>query len=265
MAERSYFRFQIPAAPKGPLIALTYQEAEQLLLKKLDDPTEDQTQVLWQLAHFYKINQQHEKALERLRQLMQQLSSPEDKAQCVFTMGQAMEQVGDFVTAARYYREAYALEPASTFTWYFINNNLGYCLNQTGQFADSEISCRRAIQIDPNRPNGHKNLGLALTGQGRYADAARAFIAATQANAADPRAFHHLTELLREHPELEFDFQSDLACCRQAVEFAGQKLQASRPIVYHGWRKQWILCTGKLKSAFRRLFRKPHASVRGPS
>ena len=91
MDKRLDFRFEVPPTPKGPVIALTYQEAEKLLLNKLDEATADPTKALWQLAHFYKVNKQHEKALERLRQLMQRLPTPEEKAACVFTMGQAME------------------------------------------------------------------------------------------------------------------------------------------------------------------------------
>ena len=163
-----------------------------MLLKKLDESKADPTQALWQLAQFYKLSKQHEKALERLRQLMERLPDPEAKAECVLTMGQAMEQVGDYPAAVRYYKEALGLEPTHTFTWYFINNNLGFSLNALSQFAEGEIYCRKAIEIDPNRPNAQKNLGIALAGRGQYADAARCFVAATQANAADGRAFRLL-------------------------------------------------------------------------
>lgn len=46
--------------------------------------------------------------------------------------GHAMEQVGDYPTAVRHYTEALALEPTHTFTWHFINHNLGFCLNTLG-------------------------------------------------------------------------------------------------------------------------------------
>ena len=50
MKNRSFFRFQVPPVPKGPLVEVSYQEAEKLLLEKLSDPTEDRTNALRQLA-----------------------------------------------------------------------------------------------------------------------------------------------------------------------------------------------------------------------
>ena len=254
MEDRLDFRYQIPRPPNGPLVELSNAEAEKMLLKKLDDPTGDRTQALWQLAQFYKLSKQHEKALARLRQLMELLPTAEQKAECVLTMGQAMEQVGDYPSAVRYYKEALVLEPTHTFTWYFINNNLGFSLNTLGQFTEGETYCRRALEIDPKRPNAYKNLGIALAGQGQYREAAHAFVAATQANAADARAFRLLQDLLRQHPELEFEFQGAVECCRKAVEFAAQKVAAFKPVVHRGWRKQVILLGAKLRVFVRRLW-----------
>jgi len=253
MENKFHFNFQVPPAPSGPLVELSYPEAEKILLKQLAAARDNPCDSLWQLAHFYKVNRQHEKALQRLRELLQLLPDPEQKASCIFTMGQAMEQVGDYPNAVRYYREAFALEPASTFTWYFIHNNLGFSLNTLGQFSEGEDYCRKAIAIDPAKPNGHKNLGMALEGQGCYPEAARAFVAATQANAADSRAFRLLENLVRQHPELEYEFQGDIEFCRKAVEIAANKLAESRPVVYRGWKKQWILLKAKLQRAFRQL------------
>ncbi len=251
MGERLDFRFSLPDAPAGPLVELSSAEAEKMLLKKLEESGSDPKEALWQLAQFYKLSKQHEKALERLRQLMERLPNPEQKAECVLTMGQAMEQVGDYLTAVRYYKEALALEPSHTFTWYFINNNLGFSMNTLGQFAEGEIYCRRAIEIDPSRPNAHKNLGIALDGQAQYVDAARCYITATQANAADGRAFRLLRDLVNQHPELEFEFQSAVECCQKAVEVASKKVELLRPTIHRGWRKQWILFWTRLRGLFR--------------
>ncbi len=253
MENRLDFRFQIPKPPKGPLVELSNEEAEKLLLKNLDSAA-DPKPALWQLAQFYKLSKQHEKALARLRQLMQLLPDVEQKAECILTMGQAMEQVGDYPAAVRYYKEALALEPTHTFTWYFINNNLGFSLNTLGQFAEGESYCRKALEIAPARPNAHKNLGIALAGQGQYREAARSFIAATQANAADARAFRLLQELLKQHPELEFEFQDAVDCCQKAVELASQKVAELKPVVHRGWRKQLILLRAKLRSFAQRFW-----------
>jgi tetratricopeptide (TPR) repeat protein len=226
---------------------------EKILLTNLDEANADPVAALWQLAQFYKVNKQHEKALARLRQLIQLLPDLEDKAECVFTMGQAMEQVADYRAAVAYYKEALALEPTGSFTWYFINNNLGFSLNTLGDFAEGEIYCRRAIDIDGKRPNAFKNLGIALAGQCQYQDAARAFVNATQVNAADSRAFRLLETLLKDHPELEYDFQDDLDCCRAATEAVAKKSQECTPVIRTGWRKQLILSRMRLQSILRQL------------
>ncbi len=247
----SSIEIQKPAS--GLLIELSPAEAEKILIKNLKEAGEDPRDALWELAQFYKVNQQHEKALERLRELIALLPDPEAKASCVFTMGQAMEQVDDYAAAIRYYKEAAALEPASTLTWYFIHNNLGFSLNQLGHFAEGERYCRKAIQIDSQMSNAHKNLGIALEKQGQYVEAARAFVAATQANAADPRAFGLLENLLKLHPELEYEFQDDLEFCRKAVAAAAKEIDALQPTVHRGWRKQMILLKMNLQSMVRRL------------
>jgi tetratricopeptide (TPR) repeat protein len=228
------FRFEIPQPPKGPLTELSAAEAEKFLLKKLDEAGADKTKALWQLAQFYKLNHRLEPTRERLRQLMPLLPDLEEKASCVFTMGQTEEIARDYVAAIGYYKEALALEPASLFTWYFIHNNLGYSLNTLGRFTDGEAYCRKAIQIDPARPNGHKNLGIALTGQGQYRDAARAFVAATQANAYDSRALGLLEDLLKQHPELEYDFHAEVECCRKAIQVVAKKAAELKAVVYRG-------------------------------
>lgn len=251
MKERLDFRFELPKGPDGPLVELSVRELEQMLLQSLDDPKANRTAALWQLAQFYKINKDHEKAVLRLRELLALLPDPESKAECVFTMGQTMEQVGDYRAAIRYYKEALLLELASTFTWYFIHNNLGFSLNTLGHITEGEAYCRIAIRIDPNRPNAHKNLGLSLLGQGRHREAAEAFIAATQANAADNRAFHLLERLLGEHPDLDYAFRDKLDCCREAVRLAEQEAQERAPKVYRGWKKNLVLWWSRLAAMIR--------------
>jgi tetratricopeptide (TPR) repeat protein len=112
------------------------------------------------------------------------------------------------------------MEPARNDTWYFIHNNLGYSYNQIGRFAEGENCCRRAIQINPARPNGHKNLGIALAAQGKYREAALCYITGTFNHAGDGRSFTLLKELVKEHPELGFDFQKQIDRCEKLVNFA---------------------------------------------
>src|SRR6185369_4566864 len=132
------------------------------LLARLDEPGSNSMDALWQLARFYAESRQRDKAMDCLRRVMELQSDPESKAASVLAMGQTAEQVGDFESAVRFYKEALAMEPAATRTWYLIHNNLGYCLNTLGRFADGEFYCRKAIEIDGQRHNAFKNLGIAL-------------------------------------------------------------------------------------------------------
>lgn len=248
------FRFEVPKPPNDPMYEVTAEEAEELLLRRLSEEADTAT-VLWELARFYSHSRQHEKALARLRELMQRQPDPEAKAGCVLAMGQTMEQVNDYPAAIRYYKEAEALEPMNSHNWYFINNNLGFSLNTLNKFVEGEIYCRRAIGIEPQRPNAHKNLGIALAGRGQYQEAARCFVTATQVNAADPRAFHLLEELLKEHPELEFDFRNDVECCRKAIEMVQRKANELKPVVHRGWRKQLFLIKTRIRSVLRMVWR----------
>ena len=248
------FRFELPRPPVGPLVEVSSQEMEKLLLKQLEEAVSEPRQALWQLAQFYTQTRQNDKALVRLRQLIQILPDAEGRAKCVLTMGQAMEQTGNFAAAAGYYKEALALEPMNTWTWYFINNNLGFSLNTLRRFAEAEAYCRNAIRTDPNRPNAHKNLGQSLVGQGQFREAAHCYVAATQVNAADGRAFHLLQELLDKHPELEFEFEDAAASCQEAVETAARKVQEMKPVVHRGWKKQFILFRVRVRAMLRRLW-----------
>jgi tetratricopeptide (TPR) repeat protein len=258
------FRFELPRPPVGPLVEVSSQEMENLLLKKLAESENNPTQTLWQLALFYKQTRQHGKALTRLQELIPLLPEPEERARCILTMGQTMEQTGNYAGAAGYYKQALALEPMHTWTWYFVNNNLGFSLNVMERFAQAELYCRMAIETDPNRPNAYKNLGLSLAGQGQYHQAAQCWVAATQINAADPRAYHLLMDLLKNHPELEFDFAAAAACCRKAVETAARKVQAMKPVVHRGWKKHLILFRAKAWAMIRRLWIGSPSETAGP-
>ena len=112
------------------------------------------------------------------------------------------EDAGDFYRAIKEY--LCGLEhPSEDFdTRYFLNNNLGYSLIQVGEYVEAEKYCREAISINPHRYNAHKNLGLALKGQGQYLEAANSLQLASMMS-ANPRARKHLDELLFEHPEIK--------------------------------------------------------------
>ena len=140
-----------------------------------------------------------------------------------------MEQAGDYRSALEAYLRAFELPQKSNGVWYYLNNNTAYCLNQTGQYQEAEKYCRAAIEIDPNRHNAYKNLGIALQNQGQYADAAKNFIRAAKMAPTDTRALAHLEdliaanhgEILKEIPDL----LAQLHNCHVAVQGLKGKLR----------------------------------------
>lgn len=244
------FKFSLSESAGGKVVELSPEEAELMLLNKLSAAKDDPEDALWQLARFYSQTKQHELALDYLRQVMDLQGDTDSKAASVLAMGQTMEQAGDYQAAVRYYREAFALEPVHTRTWYFINNNLGFSLNTLGKFDEGEQFCRAAIKIDGQRPNAFKNLGIALRARGEFAEAAQCFIQATRTDASDPRATKLLEELLTQRPEL--GLATELEYCQKAIGFATERSQDFQPVVQHGFRRQLILLRTRLISWWKR-------------
>jgi tetratricopeptide (TPR) repeat protein len=135
--------------------------------------------------------------------------------------GCSAEKAGDFHRAASEYREG-LIHPSEDFdTSYFLNNNLGYSLIQIGEYSEAENYCREAISINPHRYNAHKNLGLALQGQGQYVEAALSLqLASVISN--DPRAQRHLDELLSEHPEVKGSLKTYTIIEEKRTPISGQ-------------------------------------------
>lgn len=90
----------------------------------------------------------------------------------------------------------------------------------------AEKYCRSAIAIDPARHNAFKNIGFAYQGQGKYSEAAEAFIRAVHLGPRDPRALKLLEDLVRNHkddlPEINV-LIIKLNPCRELVKRATGK------------------------------------------
>ncbi|MEI7672355.1 MAG: tetratricopeptide repeat protein [Deltaproteobacteria bacterium] len=232
MKDMLSFQFSVSKVPPGE--AITSAEAEERMLARLDQRGGECTETLWSLAVLYSRTGRladTRKCLDRLLGLAQDL---EERAHCILAMGQLMEKHRDYEGAVKYYRQAFEMEPCRTEVWYFINNNLGFSLNQIGMYQEAEPYLKAAIAIDSCRPNAHKNLGLCHVGWGDFAFASRCFVVATQVNASDGRSLKHLEELVQEHPELlvdERDLAEELDACRKAVELA----RAQQP----DWQAEW--------------------------
>ena len=139
------------------------------------------------------------------------------RAFCWLEIGRAHEGKPDFRAAAEAYRQGLALPADWTDTWYFLNNNLGYCLNQLGSYEEAEAFCRAAIAFQPRLYNAHKNLGVSLAGQGRLVEAAHSYLEAAGRAPGDTRALGHLVDLLAQHPDVGREhpeiLQAAQECC----------------------------------------------------
>lgn len=218
MSDDWSFKFSFPDIPDGKKV--TPAEAEFLLLGRLEEKKREFEEAIWQLARYYGSTGRQDIAWRYIKHLMGMTDDPEEQASCWLALGQLMERIQDFEGAVDCYKQAYAMEPIASRTWYFINNNLGYSLIQIGRYEDAERYCRAAIEIDHARFNGHKNLGISLEGQGQYAQAAQCFIDSVKANSADPRAKDLLEKLVRAHPEVSDEMPNInelLDKCREAV------------------------------------------------
>ena len=128
--------------------------------------------------------------------------APGERAEFLLAIGQMLEGSDDYATALEAYTRAFELPQEQNTVWYFLNNNRAYCLNKESRHIEAETHCRVAIAINRERHNAHKNLGVALHGQGRYVEAARSFASANRLWPADGRALALLKSLLLAHPEV---------------------------------------------------------------
>ena len=136
------------------------------------------------------------------KELVANPQGPDDSARVYLALGCANEHDQDWDGAIENYRRALAEAPTNPFLQYFSNNNLGFSLIQKGCFDEAEKYCEAAIEINEERHNAHKNLGLVRQGQGRWLDAALCFVSASRLNPRDPRALWHLQKHLAERPQL---------------------------------------------------------------
>ena len=229
------FNFQISNLPEGE--PMTAEEVERFLLEQLDKGEVPEKKVLNNLHSLYAHSQRHDKTMAVLERLLGMAENDEERSRYLLYLGQLMERINNYPMAENFYRDAHVLGSQDQAVWYFINNNLGFCLNKMGRFEDAEPFFHAALEIDPSRSNAYKNLGLCFKGRGLFDSAAQCFIMATQVNAADSRSLKHLEILSREHPDLSAiipEFDETLKKCREAVQIAKE----TQPDLISTWNKR---------------------------
>lgn len=218
------FSFWFEGIPTGgDLRAMTKEQAEQWYLEKIEEGGGKDAHLMEQLLILYLHTEETEKATSCVQRLFEILESDGERSYLLFRLGQISEQTGDYSAAERFYRDSHSMNPPHPDIQYWVNNNLGYCLNVLGRPGEAETYLKSAIELYPTRSNAFKNLGLCYQALGRLADAVEQFIAATRANAADRRSLSHLEKLLQDHPEFHEtvpNLSERLENCRAAVAYA---------------------------------------------
>jgi tetratricopeptide (TPR) repeat protein len=128
--------------------------------------------------------------------LLQYCGDREERAFCYMSLGQISEQEAQYALAMQYYSEGLKLGPEAKLVAYYLNNNMGSCLNAEKRYLEGERFCRAAIEIDSGRANAFRNLGISLEGQGDVVGAAWAYAEASGVNSSDVKAQRLLRRLI---------------------------------------------------------------------
>jgi tetratricopeptide (TPR) repeat protein len=193
-------------------------QVEANLRARISSCEETVEDAVWQLARFYCVTGRHHDATACVERCLAGTRDPAKQAAGCLGLGQLLEQQDRYAEAESMYAHGLEISVAAADVAYFLHNNRGYCLNLLGRHAEAESCTRTAIAIDPSRHNAHKNLGLALAGQGRLTEAARCLLEADRRCPDDTRARGHLTALLTEDPEiLDADPGLAAACRDQGI------------------------------------------------
>ena len=174
-----------------PAVSLTEEE----LLEKLRDGRDNEDEILWDLATLCAKSKRPTMALSYLDRLINKCEKLSIKVIWYMKMGIFMEEVKDYESAIVCYSRVFSLKPTMDMNRYFMNNNIGYCLNQLGKYPEAELCCREAIKIDPIRHNAYTNLGVSLEGQRKYQQAAECYSKATMLYPQDFLALKHFEAL----------------------------------------------------------------------
>ena len=123
-------------------------------------------------------------------------------AKAYLARGDVAEAQEKWGLALEHYGIGLSLLPKDTKTGYFLFNNAAHCLNALELYSEGESYCRRAIDIDPTRPEAYRNLAVSRRGQGNLTGSALCLVEAIKINPSDNSAVQILKQLLTDHPTL---------------------------------------------------------------
>jgi tetratricopeptide (TPR) repeat protein len=198
------------------------QDTEGLLLDRLKNSKTDEDYFRWMLfvVGFYRGVNKIDSAIKLLEGYIRMNKNPEQSAHCHLALGQIATDEQRIDTALKHFTAALEMAPKKRKVSYVLHNNIGYCLNSLGRFAEGEKHCRRAIEMDWVRASGYRNLGMSLQGQGYLSGAVWALAEAVKADSADNRARLLLDKLLVANPKLGIQ-------CPWATESLATGIQSS--------------------------------------
>ena len=191
---------------KNTAIALTDQplDTEALLLDRLKNSANADDYFRWLLfvVGYYRGVDNVVAATDLLQNFIKTSQDNEQRAHCYLALGQIATDEQRLEEALKNFTLALDLVPKKRKVAYVLHNNIGFCLNTLGRYADGEIHCRKAIELDWTRASGYRNLGISLHGQEKIRDAAWALAEAIRIDPTDNRANVFLKKLLILNPAL---------------------------------------------------------------
>jgi tetratricopeptide (TPR) repeat protein len=193
---------------------VTTEQIEADLRTRITTCEEALENALWQLARFYSTVGRQEEAAACVDRCNAGTRDLGKQAARYLVLGSEMEKAERYADAEAMYGRGLEIQPVPSEVRYFLLNNRGYCLNLLGRHTEAEFHTRAAIAVDPVRHNAHKNLGLALAGQGHLMEAAHCLLEADRRCPGDTRARRHLADLLAEDPEILKADPALAAVCR---------------------------------------------------
>jgi tetratricopeptide (TPR) repeat protein len=191
--------------PLPPGIPATRTRVEQEILKAIAAATkaQERKEALWSLVIFYHEQAKRNDLATAVLQLMiQEFDDAENTAVVYYVLGRVAQAEEKWAVALEYYQKGLLQLPKQSETLYFLRNNAGYCLNALGRYAEGEKYCRWAVEINSNRPNAFKNLGISLYGRGDLKGAAWCWVEALNVDPDHAQARKLLNELLIKHPTI---------------------------------------------------------------
>jgi tetratricopeptide (TPR) repeat protein len=137
--------------------------------------------------------------------------NPED-ADALHLLGMLFHDSGRFESALGCIARAIELRPETP----YYHSNLGNVLQQLKRFGDAELCYRQALRLDPRFAEAYNNLGNALSELDRVPEALQSFLDAIQRRPGYHEAYANLGHMLlaqNMYPEA-------LACYREAARLA---------------------------------------------